>query len=140
MAKIGGENGFDATQDYRTNIEKGWHLCAITDADVQQSKRGDDMVVLEFHVIEGADKGSSVRLFLNLYHSKMKPRAIAEKQFAEVAKACGLTTVRDTDELLNRVLKVYIVPDGDFDRADKFARSDATPEADTPAVATGETW
>lgn len=140
MARIGGEAGFDATQDYRANIEKGWHLCAITEADVKKSKKGDDMVVLEFKILEGEDKGGGVRLFLNLYHPTTKVRGIAEKQFAEVVKACGLATVRDTDELLNRVLKVYISPDGDFDRADKFAKSDSTPETDVPAVATGETW
>ena len=72
----------------------------ITESDMKNTKSGDGQYLqCTLEVIEGTYRGRKVWLRLNLVNPNTTAVEIAERQLAELTRACGKQEVSDSNEL-----------------------------------------
>jgi hypothetical protein len=99
------------------------------------------MLVLEFVVIDGAYKGRKVWARLNIVHQTPAAQEIARGHLSAICRAVGVMTPRDSSELHNLPLNIYVKckprSDGDglTNEIGRFEPSDGAAPAATAAPA-----
>lgn len=108
-----------ASQAPANNFEPlpaGWYPAQLEAIDQRTSQSGNDYLSLRFAVMEGAPyAGRKVFERLSLWSYNATAREIAEGRLAQIAAACGLDEIEDTDAILGREmdLRVKVAPKSD---------------------------
>jgi len=88
-------------------IPAGWYAATITDAESRGTKSGTGKYLrVEFTLADPA--GRKVWSNYNVKNDNPAAESIGRQQLAEVLRAIGKKTVRDTDELKGCVLSVKV--------------------------------
>ncbi len=74
----------------------------ITSSELKQTSKGGEMIVLEIDVVDGEHQGRKLFERLNIKNDNQKAVDIAFRTLAEIVKAVGKTTIKDTEELHNK--------------------------------------
>ena len=116
MANLFGtyDQNAEAQQDFSA-IPTGDYLSAIVDSDMKPTKKEDgEYLELVWQVLEGEYKGRKVWGRFNLKSTSEKAVEIANRQFASIREATGVTNPRDSQELHNKphVIRVEFIPSG----------------------------
>ena len=111
MAKL--NEVFDATtvpeREEFTIVEPGMYDAMIVSSEKKTTKSGGEMYVLELEIQGGEHSGQKLFERLNIVNSNPKAVEIAFRVLAEIVKAVGKTTIRDTEELHNKRMKVEVM-------------------------------
>ena len=97
-------------------LPEGWYNATITGADIKDTKAGDGQYIACKYTITGpSHQGRIVFGNLNIKNASTKAEEIGRQQLGEIMRAIGLSTVRDTDQLIggNLTLKL-VVKTGDY--------------------------
>ncbi len=90
-------------------IPAGVYTAMIVDSDTAQSRAGDNMLKLEFSIVDGEFTGRKLWMNLNLWHSKDTVREIAEKQLSAICRATiGAVVLHDSQQLHGKPLKIRV--------------------------------
>jgi hypothetical protein len=88
-------------------IPAGWYAATITDAESRATKSGSGKYLrVEFTLADPA--GRKVWSNYNVKNDSSAAESIGRQQLAEVCRAIGKKTVRDTDELRGCVLSIKV--------------------------------
>ena len=88
-------------------IPAGWYAATITDAESRATKSGTGKYLrVEFTLADPA--GRKVWSNYNVKNDNPAAESIGRQQLAEVCRAIGKKTVRDTDELKGCVLSIKV--------------------------------
>lgn len=88
-------------------IPAGWYAATVTGAESRDTKSGTGKYLrVEFTLADPA--GRKVWSNYNVKNDNPAAETIGRQQLAEVVRAIGKKTIRDTDELLGCVLSVKI--------------------------------
>lgn len=142
---------FDLNDYENQELPAGDYLVVIAAAESKQTKAGDEALQLTYQVLDGEYKGRRHYDFLNLFHHKPNAREIARVTLNRIAKALRMEdTLRDSDELLNKMMVIRIAHERDKStdevraRIKKYLPKDAVKKPATvvraPAEETAETW
>ena len=118
-----GFNLDEALQDENQPIPAGEYKAIITTSEEKVNKSGTgELIVFDFQIIEGNQKGRSIKTFINWTNPNETAQKIGRAQLAKIIKAtCPGQEVSRTEELHNKPLLVKI----DVQRnKDKSARTD----------------
>ena len=88
----------------------GWYDMTITSADVTHSDHdGLDQVVIDFTAGSGDMQGKTKKVWLSINSANEVVARIANSQLVQIAEACGIEELADTDELVGKDLglKLY---------------------------------
>ena len=110
MASLG---NFDARKveprDDFSPLPEGKYLAAIIASDVKANKAGTGRYLqLTFEILEGSYQGRRLWQRLNLEHPNPKAVELAQADLAQICRAVGVITVRDSDELHNLPLVIHV--------------------------------
>ena len=91
-------SGFSTKKDYNgfTAIKEGTHIAYITKAVLGQSRKGDDMLTLRWHITEGQDRKRQIRDWIVLVE-----KGYGYGRLAELCTAIGVLGVGDDPSGLN---------------------------------------
>lgn len=104
----------EASQDFGA-IPSGEYVARISDSDMKPTKKNDGHYLeLTYEVIDGPCKGRKVWARLNLDSPNDTAKQIANREFAAIRKATGVTNPRDSVEMHNKphVIRVEFIPAG----------------------------
>lgn len=109
MAKLDFE--FDSSEVPEPNFDPvppGEYTVMIVGSDLQPTKSGGEMIVLEMDVQDGEHAGRKLFDRLNIKNDNAKTVEIAYRTLGSVVKAVGKKTIKDTEELHNIRLKIKV--------------------------------
>ena len=89
-----------------SNWEDGWYSLIITGADITIDKDGQDQVELTICAMTGKYEGKNRKLWLSIGSMNADVQRIAKSQLKQIAEACGINSLEDTDELNNKSLDI----------------------------------
>jgi hypothetical protein len=89
-------------------LSPGWYKMVVNSAEDETSKAGNRYLKVEFEVTNVENSGRRVWDNYNLWHPEESVKGIAQRQFSDLARACGLANCKDTDELLGKHLDVLL--------------------------------
>lgn len=106
-------NGFNANEVEPVNefepLPEGNYIAVVAASEFKESKKQTGQYLeLQFQVIEGEYKGRQVWARLCLYHPKELTAKIANNHLADICRAVGVTTPRDSAELHNLPLEITV--------------------------------
>ncbi len=114
-------------------VPNGKYKCIINKADERRTNSGDgSYIALEFEVVEGTERGSRLWQNLNLVNPNPKAVQFAERDFAKIKRALGLTVVKHESEMLNIPFMIELKnykKDGEWKQGLKY--SSCADEAET---------
>jgi hypothetical protein len=88
-------------------IPAGWYAATVTGAESRDTKSGTGKYLrIEFTLADPA--GRKVWSNYNVKNDNAAAETIGRQQLAEVVRAIGKKTIRDTDELLGCVLSIKV--------------------------------
>jgi len=97
-----------ATNDYST-LPDGWYSVTIKSADIQNTKAGNGQYIkIRFDVIGESHAGRVVFSNLNIRNPNPKAEEIGRQQVGELARAIGLASITDTDQLVGANLSIKV--------------------------------
>jgi hypothetical protein len=104
MAGLG--TSFDATQhdteqrDFE-NLPIGDYELEVTESEVKQTNNQDGTgIKLTYGVLAPEEyKGRKLFSWINIEHKNAQAQEIGQKELASLCRACGLTTIDDTEQL-----------------------------------------
>lgn len=91
-----------------TPVPPGVYNAMIVASEIKTTQKGGQMIVLELDIQDGDHAGRKLFERLNIKNDNQKAVDIAFRTLAEIAKALGKTTVKDTEELHNKRLHVEV--------------------------------
>ena len=98
-----------ATGDY-SPIPEGVYPAVIKDATIQNTKAGTGQYIkVRFDVMGEHHAGRVVFTNLNIRNPNPKAEEIGRAQLGELARALGLATVTDTDQLIGGQCQIKVV-------------------------------
>lgn len=110
MAKL--SEVFNASEvPERTEFEPvppGQYSTMIVASEIKQTKKGGEMIVLELEIQDGEHSGRKLFERLNIKNDNQKAVDMAFRTLAEIVKAVGKTTIKDTEELHGKKLFVDV--------------------------------
>lgn len=92
-----------------TPVPPGAYTVMIVGSEIKDTKSGGQMIVLELDIQEGDHEGRKLFENLNIKNSNQKAVDIAYRTLAEIGKALGKTSIKDTEELHNKRLVANVV-------------------------------
>lgn len=108
--------GFDAAQvepkkDFAA-IPEGIYQVVCIDANWKTPKSGKGrMLVLEFEVLSGSEKGRKLFTRLNLVHANEKAASIAQSELSSICRAIDVLKPTSEYDLLNKPLQISVYVD-----------------------------
>lgn len=110
MAKL--EQPFNANEvperEEFTPVPPGSYTAMIVASESKATSAGGEMIVLELDIQEGEHAGRKLFERLNIKNSNPKAVDIAFRTLAEIVKAVGKTTIKDTEELHNKRVAIEV--------------------------------
>lgn len=86
----------------RGTIPTGYYLACIVESEMKETKQGNGKYLeLKYEIIDGEHKGRNIWVRLNLCNANPKAVEIANRDFAAIRLATGLTVVRDSTQMHN---------------------------------------
>lgn len=113
MAKLEGEfnvNDVPEREEF-TPVPPGSYTAMIVESEIKTTNAGGEMIVLEIDIQEGEHAGRKIFERLNIKNENQKAVDIAYRTLAEIGKALGKTTIKDTQELHNKRLTINVKVD-----------------------------
>jgi hypothetical protein len=116
MANLNGsyDPNAEAQADFAA-IPAGEYPAQIVESDMLPTKKGDgEFLELEYVVMDGEYKGRKLWARLNLNSPNVQAQEIANRQFASIRQATGVTNPRDSQELHYKphLIRVEFIPAG----------------------------
>lgn len=99
--------GVPEREEY-TPVPPGTYTAIIVASEKKETKAGGEMIVFELEIQGGEENGSKLFERLNIVNSNQKAVDIAFRTLAEIVKAVGKTTIKDTEELHNKRMYVEV--------------------------------
>lgn len=96
-------------RDDFTPVPPGAYTVMITSSEPKATKAGGEMIELELDIVEGDHQGRKLFERLNIKNDNPKAVDIAYRTLAEIVKAVGKSTIKDTEEVHNKRLVVNVV-------------------------------
>lgn len=91
-------------------LPEGWYNATITGAEIKDTKAGDGKYIACKYAITGpSHQGRVVFGNLNIKNASTKAEEIGRMQLGEIMRAIGLSSVRDTDQLIGGNLCIKLV-------------------------------
>lgn len=113
MAFLDEEFTLDTLPKGTSNFEplpEGWYNATITSAEIKDTKAGDGKYIACKYTITGpSHQGRVVFGNLNIKNASTKAEEIGRQQLGEIMRAIGLSSVRDTDQLIGGNLSIKLV-------------------------------
>tara|TARA_R110000868_G_scaffold1594_2_gene12866 strand:+ start:2810 stop:3286 length:477 start_codon:yes stop_codon:yes gene_type:complete len=113
MAFLNEEFTLDTLPKGTSNFEplpEGWYNATITSAEIKDTKAGDGKLIFVKYAITGpTHQGRTVFGNLNIKNASTKAEEIGRQQLGEIMRAIGLSSVRDTDQLIGGNLSIKLV-------------------------------
>lgn len=119
-------------QEYRTDelpqgsnfepIPAGWYTVTIAGAELKDTKAGTGKyIAVRFDVTGPSYEGRVVFTNLNINNPNPKAEEIGRQQLGDIARAIGLPSVSDTDQLIggNLSIKVTVKKDDEYGDANE---------------------
>lgn len=97
-------------RDDFTPVPPGTYAGMITGSEMKPTKNGE-MLVLTIEIQDGQEAGRKIFERLNLKNDSEIAVKIAYQTLGEVIRACGKTTIKDSEELHNKRMSLDIVVD-----------------------------
>ena len=116
-------------------LPDGWYKAAVMDEELRTSAAGNEMLYMNFEITEPEHEGRRVWNNFNLWHPKPDVVEIAQRQFSDLARACGLSNCRDSEELIGLHLDVQLKIEpgnGQYGPKNKIVAYRAAPAASVP--------
>ncbi len=113
MAKLDQElnvNDVPEREEY-SPVPPGAYTAMIVESEIKPTKAGGEMIVLEIDIQEGEYAGRKVFERLNIKNENQKAVDIAYRTLAEIGKALGKSSIKDTAELHNKRLTINVKVD-----------------------------
>lgn len=89
-------------------IPPGAYNVMVVDSGLQETSKGGQMIVLELDIQDGDYAGRKLFDRLNIKNDNPKAVNIAMRTLAEIVKAVGKSSIKDTEELHNKRLTVNV--------------------------------
>ena len=116
-------------------LPDGWYKAAVMDEELRTSNAGNEMLNMTFEITEAEHEGRRVWNNYNLWHPKSDVVEIAQRQFSDLARACGLSNCRDSGELIGLLLDIQLKIEpgnGQYGPKNKIVAYRAAPAASAP--------
>lgn len=127
----------EATLEYAP-LPKGWYSASVMETERTTSSAGNDYLNVTFEVTQADHAGRRVWNNFNLWHPTENVRGIGERQFSDLARACGLASCKDTDELLDLHLDISLTIEegsGTYGPKNRVVAYRSAPSAQPPVMA-----
>ena len=109
MAQLGFHaDDYDPTDEFEP-LPPGEYLTMITEASVENTKSGGQMVKVTYTVMEGQFEGRKLWSQHNIVNSSPKAEEIGRKEISRIAHAIGQPRINDTEQLLQQVIRITVV-------------------------------
>lgn len=90
-------------------VPGGWYTCEVDRAELKNTKRGDgEILKVTYIILDGEYKDRLIFQNINVVNHNQKAQEIGRRELTSLGKACGLTSISDTGELLKKVIKVKV--------------------------------
>lgn len=95
-------------QEYEP-VPEGVYNADIEKAELKDTKNGTGQYInLQLKIIGPMSAGRVVFAMINIKNANPKAEEIGLRQLKELRTACGIATLRDTDELIGRTVKIKV--------------------------------
>lgn len=95
-------------------IPDGIYNVVCMDANWQTPKSGKGrMLVLQFEILDGGQKGRRITTRLNLVHANQTAASIAQSELSSICRAIGILKPTSENDLINRPLQISVYVDAD---------------------------
>ena len=124
-------------------LPEGWYQAVVLETEKTTSSAGNDMLNVAFEITQVEHSGRRAWNNFNLWHPTENVVGIAQRQFSDMARACGLTNCKDSDELVGLHLDIFLKVEqgngayGPKNRVVSFRRAPAQPPSEAKAVVNG---
>ncbi|WP_163387934.1 AAA family ATPase [Endozoicomonas acroporae] len=109
MAQLGfNADDYDPADEFEP-LPPGEYLTMITEASLDNTKSGGQMVKLTYTVMEGQFEGRKLWSQHNIVNSSPKAQEIGRKEISRIAHAVGQPRINDTEQLLQQVIRITVV-------------------------------
>ena len=85
-------------------LPEGEYKFIVTECERKTSQKGTDYINAKLEVASGEYVNRSVYVGFNLWHSNEKVKNVSTYEFGSLYKACGLTKISDTAQLIDKVV------------------------------------
>ena len=90
-------------------IPAGWYTATITSADLKDTKdRTGKYIALRLDILGPTHQGCVVFSNINIRNASAKAEEIGRQQLGDVMRSIGLSSVRDTDQLVGGNLEIKL--------------------------------
>lgn len=90
-------------------LPEGWYTASITKADLQATKDGTGQYIkIRFDITGPTHQGRVVFGNINIRNASSEAEKIGRDHLGKIMRAIGLTSVRDTDQLIGGQLQVKV--------------------------------
>ena len=89
-------------------LPEGWYKASVLETERSTSQAGNDMLNVTFEITQADHAGRRAWNNFNLWHPAENVIGIAQRQFSDMARACGLTNCKDSDELIGLHLDIML--------------------------------
>ena len=98
----------DLPQSTTTPVEAGTYNVEIANAEIKNSAKGGTYLNIEFKIL--GPKYAERRLFhmITLTNQSQEAVTIGQQNLRDLMEACGLSVLRDTDDLLGKAISVKV--------------------------------
>jgi hypothetical protein len=108
--------GFDSRKveakqpgDKAPPIPEGAYQVAVSSTDLRNNKSNTGQLLeVKFAVIQGEYQGRTLATWLNIRHASAQTQTIAQAQLSALCRACGIVTLDDTSDFVNKTLVVKV--------------------------------
>jgi hypothetical protein len=91
-------------------LPEGWYEAVITSAEIRDTKSGGGKyIAMAFDITGPTHQGRKVWSNLNIRNQNPKAEEIGRQQLGEIARAIGLSSPKDTSQLINGQLQIKVV-------------------------------
>jgi len=101
------------SEDIFEPIPAGWYECFVSDTEIRETKSGNGRYLqVELTVESGDYRGRRLWDRLNLWNPNQTAVDIANRQFSQLIRACGMVKIEDSEQIHNIpvLAKVKIQP------------------------------
>jgi len=124
MANLGFNPEEYGEMDDFSPLPEGNYNVVISDSRIKQNRSGEDMVVMTFTVLDGDERGRTIKNFYGIHSANEVARRINRQEIKSIIVACGLQSAVDTQQLHSIPLTIKVavesyVPSGATSADDK---------------------
>jgi len=143
---------YQKTEEEETSFDvlpAGQYIAVISDSDYKPNKKATGMLLsLTYTVIDGEQKGRKVFEHLSVEHENEKAAEIARRSLNAIMLAVGLSSIKDSNQLHDRPLKidVQVKDDATYGKQNKIVKHTGmegvvdAPKAAAPAGKKKQPW